>query len=53
MGLLKTFKLGGVHPAENKLSAQASIETLPIPKKAFVPLGQNLGSTIKTIGKKR
>jgi len=52
MGLLKTFKLGGVHPAENKLSAQAPIEALPIPKKAFVPLGQNLGAPSKPLVKR-
>jgi len=52
MGLLKTFKLGGVHPPENKLSAQASIEVLPIPKKAFVSLGQNLGAPSKPLVKR-
>ena len=52
MGLLKTFKLGGVHPQENKLSAQASIEVLPIPKKAFVSLGQNLGAPSKPLVKR-
>ncbi len=41
---MKTFKLGGVHPAENKLAQSAVIETLPIPKTASVPLGQNLGT---------
>jgi len=52
MGLLKTFKIGGVHPAENKLSAQVPIEVLPIPKKVFVPLGQNLGAPSKALVKK-
>ncbi len=52
MGLLKTFKLGGVHPAENKLSAQSAIEVLPLPKKAFVPLGQNLGAPSKPLVKR-
>ncbi len=52
MGLLKTFKLGGVHPSENKLSAQVPIEALPIPKKAFVSLGQNLGAPSKPIVKR-
>ncbi len=41
---MKTFKLGGVHPAENKLAEAAVIETLPIPDTAYVPLGQNLGA---------
>lgn len=44
MGILKTFSLGGVHPPENKLSADKAIEPLAIPKQAFVPLNQNLGA---------
>ena len=42
--ILKTFKLGGVHPPENKFSASAAIETLPIPKRVFIPISQHLGA---------
>ncbi|MCK5766456.1 MAG: electron transport complex subunit RsxC [Bacteroidales bacterium] len=42
--MLKTFSLGGVHPPENKLSADQAIEVLPLPKQAFIPLNQNLGA---------
>ncbi len=49
---MKTFKLGGVHPAENKLAEAAVIETLPIPDTAYVPLGQNLGAPSVPIVKK-
>ncbi len=41
---MKTFKLGGVHPPENKLSAQAAIETIELPKQVIVPIGQHLGA---------
>lgn len=41
---MKTFKLGGVHPPENKLSAEAAIEYLDIPKQVTVPIGQHLGA---------
>ncbi len=41
---MKTFKLGGVHPAENKLSESQPIEVLQLPKKVFIPLSQNLGA---------
>jgi len=41
---MKTFKLGGVHPEENKLSSQAAIETIPLPKVAYIPLSQHLGA---------
>ena len=49
MGALKTFVLGGVHPAENKLSASKPIEQLPLTKQAIIPLGQNLGAPSKPI----
>lgn len=49
MGILKTFALGGVHPAENKLSAHAPIEVVPVPKQAIVPLGQNLGAPSRPV----
>ncbi len=52
MGILKTFALGGVHPEENKLSANAPIEVLPLPSQAIIPLGQNLGAPSKAIVKK-
>lgn len=52
MGILKTFALGGVHPKENKLSASTLIESVPIPKQAIVPLGQNLGAPSRPVVKK-
>ena len=52
MGILRTFALGGIHPAENKLSSNAPIETIPVPKQAIVPLGQNLGAPSKPVVKK-
>ncbi len=41
---MKTFKLGGVHPPENKFSSGAAIEKLPLPKRAFIPVTQHLGA---------
>jgi electron transport complex protein RnfC len=41
---LRTFKIGGVHPEENKLSANKAIETLPIPQKVYIPITQHLGA---------
>jgi Na+-translocating ferredoxin:NAD+ oxidoreductase subunit C len=40
---LKTFKIGGVHPPENKLSAGQPIEVMPLPKTVSIPLSQHLG----------
>jgi len=47
--VLKTFKLGGVHPPENKLSEDRTIEVLPIPKTASIPFSQHLGAPAKVI----
>ncbi len=47
--MLKTFKLGGVHPAENKLSKNSPIERLPVPKRVSVPVGQHLGAPAKPL----
>ena len=41
---MKTFRIGGVHPAENKLSAGKAIETLALPKQAVFPLSQHIGA---------
>ncbi len=42
--MLKTFKLGGVHPKENKLSADKAIEILPLPKSVTIPVAQHIGA---------
>ncbi len=42
--MLKTFKLGGVHPPENKLSADKKIENLSIPNSVFIPVAQHIGA---------
>lgn len=49
---MKTFKSGGVHPEENKLSAGAAIEALPLPEKVFIPVSQSLGAPSKLIVEK-
>lgn len=42
--MLKTFKIGGVHPPENKLSAGEKIKALPVPEQVTIPLGQHIGA---------
>jgi len=42
--MLKTFKVGGVHPPENKISAGKTIEVLPLPKSVFIPVAQHIGA---------
>ncbi len=41
---MKTFRIGGVHPTENKLSAASAIEVLGLPKQAVFPLSQHIGA---------
>lgn len=49
---MKSFKIGGVHPEENKLTAGKTIEVLPLPTKVSIPLSQSLGSPSKLIVEK-
>lgn len=51
--MLKTFRKGGVHPPENKISAGAAIEKLPLPKLITVPISQHIGAPSKIIVKKK
>lgn len=46
---MKTFKIGGVHPAANKLSAGKAIVELTLPKQAIIPLSQHIGAPAKAI----
>jgi electron transport complex protein RnfC len=50
--VLSTFKLGGVHPPENKISSGKAIENMDIPKRAYIPVGQVLGVPSKPLVKK-
>ncbi len=47
--MLKTFIKGGVHPEENKLSANSPVQFLPVPSEVKIPLGQSLGAPAKAI----
>ncbi len=47
--MLKTFKLGGVHPEENKISKDKPIMVLDIPKVASIPFSQHLGAPAKVL----
>ena len=49
---LRTFRIGGVHPDENKLSNDAVTQTAPLPKQAILPLSQHIGAPAKPVVKK-
>ncbi len=46
---LKTFSRGGVHPPEHKLSSGNTIEELPPPEVAVIPVTQHLGGPPKVL----
>ncbi|MGL1901524.1 MAG: electron transport complex subunit RsxC [Fibrobacterales bacterium] len=50
--IFKTFKIGGVHPPENKFSAGAPIVVLPTPKQVSIPLSQHIGAPASALVKK-
>jgi Na+-translocating ferredoxin:NAD+ oxidoreductase subunit C len=50
--VLKTFSLGGIHPAEHKLSAGTPVEILAIPSVVSVPVSQHIGAPCEPIVKK-
>lgn len=45
----KTFKLGGIHPHDHKISAGAEITSLPIPKGVTIPVAQHIGAPAKIV----
>ena len=40
----KTFSIGGVHPADKKISAGCRIEVLPTPQTVYISMSQHLGA---------
>jgi len=42
--VLKTFPKGGIHPPENKLTADRPIVILPVPPQVTVPVSQHIGA---------
>ena len=38
-----TFRIGGIHPPENKLSAGRPIQMIPLPETVVIPLDQHIG----------
>ena len=49
---LKTFRIGGVHPDENKLSSESATKVAKLPQQAIFPLSQHIGAPAKPVVKK-
>ncbi len=50
--MLRTFRIGGIHPPENKLSAGKRITALAAPKQVIIPLSQHIGAPAQAVVKK-
>lgn len=49
---MKTFRIGGIHPEENKLTDDAATVVADLPKQAVFPLSQHIGAPAKPVVKK-
>jgi electron transport complex protein RnfC len=46
---LHTFRIGGIHPEENKLTNDKATVAAPLPKVAVFPLSQHIGAPAKPV----
>lgn len=47
--MLRTFRLGGIHPPECKLSAAIPPQPLSLPKEVIIPIAQHLGAPAQAV----
>jgi Na+-translocating ferredoxin:NAD+ oxidoreductase RnfC subunit len=47
--MIKTFRIGGIHAPENKLSAGQWPQTLPLPEQVVIPLSQHIGAPARPV----
>ena len=45
----RTFRIGGVHPEENKLTHEVETKVAALPKQAIFPLSQHIGAPAKPV----
>src|SRR5690554_1635291 len=50
--MLKTFRIGGIHPKERKISAGKAIQPLAIPDQVIIPLAQHIGAPCQPVVKR-
>lgn len=46
---IRTFRIGGIHPEENKITAEMAIKVAALPKQAIFPLSQHIGAPTKPV----
>ena len=45
----RTFRIGGIHPEENKLTHEVATKVAALPKQAIFPLSQHIGAPAKPV----
>ncbi len=45
----RTFSIGGVHPADGKISRECKIEALPLPSTVYISVSQHIGAPAKPL----
>lgn len=50
--MLKTFRKGGIHPPENKITAGVAIRSLPVPGQVVIPVQQHIGAPARILVEK-
>ena len=45
----KTFNIGGVHPADKKITAGSPIQVLPVPDTVTIPCAMHIGAPAEII----
>ena len=49
---IRTFRIGGIHPEENKLTHEVATQVAPLPKQAIFPLSQHIGAPARPVVQK-
>ncbi len=49
---IRTFRIGGIHPRENKLTHEVATQVAALPKQAIFPLSQHIGAPAKPVVQK-
>lgn len=49
---MRTFRIGGIHPAENKFAAGKKIRTASLPKLVAIPLAHYIGTPSEAVVKR-
>ena len=49
---IRTFRIGGIHPEENKLTHESPTQVAPLPHQAIFPLSQHIGAPARPVVQK-